>query len=78
MQQNPLHNLAYLHSFEASEDEPLCPCCYATLRFNLATPDAMHSIDLRTVFECLKVAQEQHAMPILDTKWWNLIWSEHG
>ncbi len=71
-------NLATLQSFEVGQTQPLCETCYASLHFNLVSPNGAHKLDLSTILTCLELAQSRKAIPILDVEWWNRVRGEHG
>lgn len=78
MEKHRTQHLSQLHSFETSKDQPLCETCYTTLHFNLVSDRDHHKIDLKTVLDCLELAQKQQSIPMLDPEWWNQVRSNHG
>jgi hypothetical protein len=55
-----------------------CLDCNEELLF--AMRDAHHefSIGLRTILQCLRLAEQEGNVPPLPIQWWNLIASRHG
>lgn len=58
----------------SSSDEPECDHCGLPLVFALKTASGeAFSVDLPTILQCLKVAEQKGYTPEIDVNWWNSI-----
>ena len=70
--------LASLGGFETEKESPLCQGCDGVIRFKLLTPDRIVLVDLETVLQCLRRAQQARQLKELPGGWWNAVQNQYG